>query len=137
MMFVKGNSGAFDSGHIVHFTVGAVKTAWSELAGPLARPTFHNNFFVGEELDGVAALRVHHAEEAALPSREGKVGHRCRDADIDSDVARGDSVAKFARGGAGSGENRTGVSVRRALNHADSFFDRTGVDDREDGPEDF
>src|SRR5579863_5042391 len=33
----------------------------SEFSRPLLRPTLHNHLFVGEELDGIAALRMHHA----------------------------------------------------------------------------
>ena len=71
-----------------------------ELARPLARPAFHDDFFVGEELDGIAALRVHDAEEAAFPAGEREVGHGCGDADVDADVAGGDGVAELARRGA-------------------------------------
>ncbi len=84
-----------------------------EFARPLAGPAFDDDFFVGEELDGVAALRVHDAEEAAFPSGEREVGHGRGDADVDADVAGGDGVAELARGRSGGGEDGTGVAVRR------------------------
>ena len=42
--------------------------ALSEFAGPLFGPALNDYFFISEEFDGVASLRVHNAEEAAFPS---------------------------------------------------------------------
>ncbi len=114
-----------------------VKERNSEFARPLTGPALDDYLFVGEEFDGVAALCVHHAEEAAFPSGEREVRHRRRDADVDADVAGGDGVSELASRGTRSGEDRTGVSVCRAVNHGKCFFDGSSVDHREDGTEDF
>ena len=68
-----------------------------ELAGVLLSPAFDDDFFVGVELDGVASLRVHVAEEAAFPSGEGEISHGRGYADIDADVACGGLVTESAR----------------------------------------
>src|SRR4051812_36661131 len=59
-----------------------------ELSTPGRRPPLDHDFLFCIEIDRVAALRVEIAEEAVLPSREGEVGHRRRDPDVDADVAR-------------------------------------------------
>jgi hypothetical protein len=108
-----------------------------EFARPFAGPSFDDDFLVGEEFDSVTALRMHHTEEAALPSGKGKVGHGRRYADVDADVAGRYGVAEFACGRARGREDRTGVAVCGPIDHVDSFFDGVGVDHRKNGAEYF
>src|SRR5215472_10250813 len=68
-----------------------------ELSRVLFGPALDYHFLICVELDGVAALAVEIAEEAILPSAEGKVGHGRGDADIDADVAGRGFVAETAR----------------------------------------
>jgi hypothetical protein len=60
----------------------------SELARALPCPALEYDFFIRVELDCVAALSVHNAEEAIFPAAERKVSHWSSDTNIDSDVAR-------------------------------------------------
>src|SRR5260370_26268482 len=68
-----------------------------ELAAVLFRPAFDDNFLVGIELDGVAALPVEIAEEAVLPSTEREVSHGGGDSNVDADISRGGFIAEAAR----------------------------------------
>src|SRR5256885_1792966 len=73
---------------------------WLELSAQGRRPPFDHDFLLRVEIDRVAALLVEIAEEAVFPSREGEVGHRRRDPDVDADVARPGLVPELPRGGA-------------------------------------
>src|SRR5207244_11064290 len=64
---------------------------------------------VGEELNGIAPLRMHHAEEAALPAGKREVGHGRGHADVDTHVARRYQVAELARRGPAGREDRARV----------------------------
>ena len=108
-----------------------------ELARMLFGPAFHYDFFVGVELDGVAALAVEVAEEAVLPSAEGEVGHGRGDSDVDADIAGGRFVAEFAGGGATSGEERGLISVGALANELDGFVNRVSVNQAEYRSENF
>ena len=83
----------------------------SELPRPLAGPTLHNHFLIGKELDGVAPLCVHHAEETALPAGKGKVRHGCGHANVDPHVASGNGIAELTRRSAGGREDGAGVAI--------------------------
>src|SRR5579863_2480645 len=82
------------------------KKAALEFAGVVFGPAFDDHFFVGVELDGVAALAVHVSEEAVFPSTEREIGHGRGDADVDADVSGGGFVAEAARGGTAGSEER-------------------------------
>src|SRR5580698_10071369 len=94
----------------------------SEFARPLGGPAFHDDLLVGKELDGIAALSVHNAEETAFPATEGEVGHGRGHADVDTDVACGDEVAKLAGRGAAGGEDGGGIAVSGTVDHGDCLF---------------
>src|SRR6185503_13877314 len=88
---------------VAHFQNGGIwhselTSSDLELARPLLWPPFDHDFLFGVELDSVATLAMHHSEETVLPATEGEVGHRCSDADVDSDVTSLYFIAKFARG---------------------------------------
>src|SRR3984957_3297125 len=100
-------------------------------------PTFDDYFFVGVELDGVAALAVEIAEETVFPSAEGEVGHGRGYADVDSDVAGGSFVTKAAGGSSARGEQRRLVAVGAALKEGEGVVHVVGVDEAKDGAEDF
>src|SRR5260370_33906886 len=59
-----------------------------ELAAVLFGPAFDDNFLVGIELDGVAALPVVIAAEAVLPSNEREVSHRRGDSNVHAAISR-------------------------------------------------
>src|ERR1700693_2561735 len=86
-----------------------------KLAAVLFGPAFDYDFFVGVELDGVAALAVEVAEEAVFPSAEREVGHGRGDSDVDADVAGGGFVAGEARGRSARGEQRCLIAVGAAF----------------------
>src|ERR1700675_4226921 len=74
-------------------------------------PASDNYFFIGVELDRIAALAVEVAEETVFPSAEGEVGHGRGDSDVDADVAGGSFVAEAARGRSAGGEERGLITV--------------------------
>src|ERR1017187_9760537 len=108
-----------------------------ELAAVLFGPAFDDDFLVGVELDGVAALAVEIAEETILPSAEREVSHRRGDSDVDADVARGRFVAEAARGGPARRKERRLIAVGAALEEGESVVHVVGVDEAEDWAEDF
>src|ERR1700688_2967226 len=108
-----------------------------ELARMFFGPAFDYDFFVGIELDGVAALAVEVAEEAVLPSAEGEVGHGRGDSDVDADVAAGGFVAEAARGRSAGREERRLIAVGAALKEGERVVHVIGVDKAEDWAEDF
>ena len=99
-----------------------------ELAGVLVAPAFDDDFFIGVELDGVASLRVHVAEEAALPSGEGEISHGRSYPNIDADVACGSFVPEAARCRPAGSEKRSLVAVWAALQEGYRFVHVSGVD---------
>src|SRR5258708_7615558 len=100
-------------------------------------PAFYYYFFVGVELDGVAALAVEIAEETIFPSAEGEVGHGRGYADVHADVAGGGFVTEAARRGAPRCEERGLVAVGAAFEEGEGVVHVVGVDEAEDGAEDF
>src|SRR6202166_4661095 len=108
-----------------------------ELARMFFGPAFDYDFFVGIELDGVAALAVEVAEEAVFPSAEGEVGHGRGDSDVDADVAGGGFVAEAARGRSTRGEERRLIAVGAALEEGEGVVHVARVDKAEDGAENF
>src|SRR6267142_3642052 len=79
----------------------------SEFTRMFFGPAFDDDFLVGVELDGVASLAMHVAEEAVLPSTEGEVGHGCGYADVDADVSGRGFIAESARGRTARCEKRS------------------------------
>src|SRR5258708_6848692 len=108
-----------------------------EFRAVLFSPAFDYDFFVGVELDGVAALAVEIAEEAVLPSAKGEVRHGRGDSDVDADVAGGSFVAEAARGRSAGGEKRRLIAVSAALEEGEGVVHVFGVNEAEDGAEDF
>src|ERR1700692_706930 len=106
-----------------------------ELARMFFGPAFDYDFFVGVELDGVAALAVEVAEETVLPSAEGEVGHGRGDSDVDADVAGGRFVAEAARGRSARGEERRLIAVGAAFQKGEGFIHAVGVNKAEHGTE--
>src|SRR5260370_2729283 len=107
-----------------------------ELAAVLFRPAFDDNFLVGIELDGVAALPVEIAEEAVLPSTEREVGHGRGNSNVDADISRGGFIAEAARGRTARGEQRGLIAVGTALEEGQRFVHVAGVDEAEHRTED-
>src|ERR1700719_1802352 len=105
---------------------------WLEFAAVLFGPAFNYYFFVGVELDGIAALAVEIAEEAVLPSAKGEVGHGRGDSDVDADVASGRFVTEAARGRSARGEQRSLIAVGAALEEGQSVVHAVGVNEAED-----
>ncbi len=103
----------------------------------LIAPALDDYFFVGVELDGVATLRVHVAEEAALPAGEGEVSHGGSYADVNADVACGRFVAEAARGRSAGSEQGSLVAERAALKEGDGLVHVTGVNQAQHGAENF
>ena len=68
------------------------------------RPTFNDDFFLCEEIYSIPALTVEVTEEAILPTAEGEERHRCRNAEVNSDIADLRLVAEFPRSCAAAGE---------------------------------
>src|ERR1700691_3733943 len=101
------------------------------------RPTFHYYFFVGVELDGVAALAVEIAEEAVLPSAEGEVGHGRGDSNVDANVSRRGFVAEAASGRSAGSEERRLITVGAALEEGQGVIHAIGMDEAQNGGEDF
>src|SRR6202011_1130967 len=123
-----------DTGHRDH---RAKLTSLLELAAVLFGPAFHDNFLVGIELDGVAALPVEIAEEAVLPSTEREVSHRRGDSNVDADISRGCFIAEAARGRTARREQRGLIAVGTALQKGERFVHVAGVDEAEHRTEDF
>src|SRR5579862_2261709 len=69
----------------------------SELARVFARPAFDDHFLFGVELNSIATLSMHDAEEAVLPSAEWEIGHRSGNANVDADVSGWSFIAELAR----------------------------------------
>src|SRR5580704_14884351 len=92
-----------------------------ELPRVLLSPALDDYFFVGVELDGVASLGVHIAEETSFPSGEGEVGHRGGYAYVDADVACGGLVTESARGRSAGSEKGSLVAIWAALQKVDRF----------------
>src|SRR5271168_1753447 len=112
-------------------------TTKSELAGFLAGPALYYDFGFGEKFHGVPALAVEDAEETFFPAAEGEIGHGSGDADVDADVAGGGFVAEATGGGAVGGEERGLVAVGAAAEEVHGFVHGIGVDEAEDGAENF
>src|ERR1700738_4297643 len=108
-----------------------------ELAAVLFGPAFDDNFLVGIELDGVAALPVEIAEETVFPSTEREVSHRRGDANVDADISRGCLIAEAARSRTARGEQRGLIAVGTALQKGERFVHVAGVDEAEHRTEDF
>ena len=77
------------------------------------------------------------AEETFFPAAEGEIGHGRGDADVDADISGGRFVAELAGGGAAGGEKRGLVAVGAAAEKFHGFVDGVGVNEAEDGAEDF
>src|SRR5579863_9282644 len=103
----------------------------------LVAPAFDDHFFVGIELDGVASLCVHVAEETAFPAGEGEIGHGGGYADVDADVSCRGFVAETAGGRAAGSEKGSLVAIRATLQEGDCFVHVSGVDQAEHGAENF
>src|SRR2546421_11598846 len=58
-----------------------------EFAGMFLCPALDDNFLVGVELDRVATLPVHVAEEAVFPATIREVRHRRGNADVDANIS--------------------------------------------------
>src|ERR1039458_9526859 len=108
-----------------------------ELAAVLFGPAFDDNFLVGVELDGVAALAVEIAEKTILPSAEREVSHGRGDADVDADISRGRFVAEAARGRSARRKERRLIAVGAALQEGASVVHVIGVDEAQHRAEDF
>src|SRR5260370_26813160 len=80
-------------------------------ARPLRGPTLDHNFLLRIEFDGIAALGVHIAEEAVLPTGKGEESHRRGHANVNADIARQRLVAKFACRRAAAGEQAGHIAV--------------------------
>src|SRR6202140_1974344 len=107
-----------------------------ELAAVLLGPALDDDFLVGVELNGIAALPVQIAKEAVLPPAEREIGHGSGDSDVDADVARGRLVAEAARGRSARREQRRLVAVSAALEEGESVVHVIGVAEAEHGTED-
>src|SRR5271163_228978 len=83
----------------------------SELARVVFGPAFYHYFFLGVELDGVAALSVEDAEEAVFPSAEREIGHGRGHADVDSDIAGRRFVPEASRGSTAGSKQRSLIAV--------------------------
>src|SRR6202049_501843 len=112
-------------------------TSLLKLAAVLFGPAFHDNFLVGIELDGVAALPVEIAEEAVLPSTEREVSHRRGDSNVDADISRWCFIAEATRGRTARREQRGLIAVGTALQESERFVHVAGVDEAEHRTEDF
>src|SRR5277367_4233375 len=66
----------------------------SKLPRMLRSPALHHNLLLGIELNRVATLSMHDAEEAVLPPAEREVSHRSGDSDVDANVPRRSLIAK-------------------------------------------
>src|SRR5580700_4634824 len=108
-----------------------------ELAGFLPRPALDNDFGFGVELDGVAALAVKNAEETLFPAAKREIGHGRGDANVNADVSGRGFVAESAGGGAIGGEERGLIAIGAAAEEVHGFVHGGGVDQAEDGAEDF
>src|SRR6266851_6082292 len=108
-----------------------------ELAAVFFGPAFDDNFLVGIELDGVAALPVEIAEEAVLPPTEREVSHGRGDSNVDADISRGGLIAEAARRRTARGEQRGLIAVGTALEEGKRFVHVAGVDEAEHRTEDF
>src|ERR1700732_2282363 len=123
-----------DTGHRDH---RAKLTSLLELAAVLFGPAFDDNFLVGIELDGVAALPVEIAEEAVLPSTEREISHRRGNSNVDADISRGCFITEAARGRTARREQRGLIAVGTALEEGERFAQVASVDQAEHRTEDF
>lgn len=80
------------------------RVARLEFPRVLVAPALDDYLFIRVELDGVASLRVHVAEETAFPSGEREISHWGGHTDIDADVACGSFVPEPARRRSTGGE---------------------------------
>src|SRR5438477_7176323 len=90
-------------------------TSTLKLSRVLFGPALDDYFFLGVELDGIAALAVHDSEKAVFPAAEWEVRHGRGDADIDADISGGGFIAKAAGGRAAGSEQRSLIAVWIAL----------------------
>src|SRR5579883_1361617 len=86
-----------------------------EFTRVLLGPAFDHDLLLGKELDRIAPLCVHDAEEAILPAAEREVGHGSSHADVNANISRRSFVAKTARRCSTRREERSLVAVRAAL----------------------
>ncbi len=63
----------------------------------MIEPSLDHNRLVGEELEGVASLRVQVAEKRILRPREVEHRHRCGHADVDPQVAAARLILETSR----------------------------------------
>src|SRR5882672_10468390 len=108
-----------------------------ELAAVFFRPALYHYFFLSIELDGVAALAVHDAEETVFPAAEGEISHGSGHTDVDTDVPGRGLVAEAAGGGAAGSEEGCLVAEGACVQEFHGFVEILGVGHAEDGTEDF
>src|SRR5271157_4950499 len=109
----------------------------SELARVLLRPALDHNFLLGVELDRVASLSVHDAEEAVFPSAERKVCHGRGHANVNSDIPRGSFIAEAPRRRPARRKQRCLVAKWTAGHHLHGFVHSAGVNQAEHRTKDF
>src|SRR5580692_67543 len=98
----------------------------SELARVFFGPAFNYYFFLGVELDGIAALAVQDAEEAVLPSAEREIGHGRGHADVDSDIAGGRFIAETSSRRTARCKQRRLIAVLASLEKREGFVQIAG-----------
>src|SRR5258708_7859651 len=123
-------------------TLGTQDAQWAissplEFAGVVFGPAFDYHFFVGVELDGVAALAVHVAKKTVFPAAEREVRHWCGDADVDADISSRSLVTKTPRSRAAGSEQRRLVAKRILLQKIHRFVHIICVNQAEHRAEDF
>src|SRR6266849_7714907 len=107
-----------------------------ELTRPLFGPTLHHNLLFRVELDSVTSLGVHIAEEAFLPTREGKEGYWRRYADVDADVASLRLVSELAGRCPTAREQARHVAVGGGVHELNRLINRLSLHQAEYRPED-
>src|SRR5437667_2019634 len=105
--------------------------------GDESRPPGDDHLAVREESDRIAALGVKVAEERVLHSAEREVGHRGRDADVDSDVPGAHAGPEVPGVLAARRVDRRRIPIRAAVDRLDRLLEALRLKQARDRPEDF
>src|SRR5207245_1310085 len=105
--------------------------------GDESRPPGDGHLAVREEPDRVAALGVKVPEERVLHPAEREVGHRGRNADVDSDVPGAHAGPELPGVLAARRVDRRRIPVRTAVDHLDRLLEALRLKQARDRTEDF
>src|SRR5271170_499375 len=99
-------------------------------------PPLYHDLLLGIELNRIATLSMHDAEEAVLPPAKREVSHRSGDSDVDPNIPRRSLITEAPRRRAARGKERSLVPIRAALQKRQRLIHRVRMDQTQHRPKD-